>query len=143
LLWLESNKLESFEKSNAYGALVASPIQSLQGSINDYRIFGGDLKKSELWRRLAYRTEHMAAPAVSGTASPGGSAAPPAGETVPEREVPMPPLGTEVGYDPALKAVKEWILSLPPPATTSTAPAGTSTASPSATGIRPAPSATR
>lgn len=104
-LWLESTQLNSFEESDAYLSLVNHATESAHGSRYPYRIHGGEPEQSELLRRLLFRVN-------------GGDSTH-AGDTsammLDEEDVPMPPIGTELAYEPAITAIREWIEALPPP----------------------------
>lgn len=97
-LWLDSDKLSSFEQTNAYVSLVDAFTESGQGSKFERRIVPGDPDSSEIMRRLLFRLE--------------GDIAPVEGENGEPIEVPMPPLGTEVVDEPAVDRVRNWISSL-------------------------------
>lgn len=98
-LWLESDSLGSFEETETYRAIVNQPTQSGQGSILYYRALGGDPDNSEIMRRITLRAGD-----------------PELADVGDEVDVPMPPLGTELVDDAAVEMVREFILSLPPPA---------------------------
>lgn len=105
-LWLESAHLSSFEETNAYVSLVNHPTESAHGSTNPYRIYGGDPDQSELMRRLLFRVEGGDSTQTQETTS----------MVLDEEDVPMPPVGTELAYEPAVTAIRQWIEALPPPA---------------------------
>jgi hypothetical protein len=90
------------EQTEAYQALVNQYTQSGQGSVNLYRLVGGDPDGSEIMRRITIRQG-------SGELD----------ELMPEGidpdDVPMPPLGTELPDDSAIELLRSWILSLPAP----------------------------
>ncbi len=105
-LWLESANLASFEETDAYSSLVNRTTESAHGSRYPYRIHGGDAEQSELMRRLLFRAE-------GGDSTQGHETT---SMSLDDEDVPMPPLGTELAYEPAVTAIRQWIEALPPPA---------------------------
>jgi hypothetical protein len=101
-LWLESDALGSVEQTEAFQALVNQYSESGQGSVNPYRVVGGDPDSSELLRRITIR---------QGSTELDGAML----EGIDADDVPMPPLGTELPDESAIGLVRSWILSLSPP----------------------------
>lgn len=85
-LWMDTDRLDAFEATQAYTALVNLPAISDDGSILDYRIRGQDPESSEVIRRMTIRGDAQ-----------------------------MPAVGSEMVDEDAVALLRSWIMTLPAP----------------------------
>lgn len=86
-LWIDTDRLESVENTQAYTALVNAYAISGDGSVLTYRVHGQNADESELIRRITSR----------GT------------------DIQMPQVGSELVDEDAVALIRAWIATLPAP----------------------------